>query len=171
MVEIKEQEKTYRLTDGIDIFDTKQMSEEEFMKDIGHGVVGGGAKTWKEEFRDRFKNANTEDEIIALDNDAQDFQKNSNLEEIEGEWGDFKVYLNRKKEEMAIKQFKHEELNDLLKRMKSVKSESDLVSIAEDARKLAESKMNDKDFMSEFEEFVNLYDSSIEKILQKISRK
>lgn len=48
MVEIKEQEKTYRLTDGHDIFDTKQMSEEEFIKAnaMVKFMTGGKTNPW-----------------------------------------------------------------------------------------------------------------------------
>ena len=48
MVEIKEQENTYRLTNGSEVFDTKKMTEEEFKKAnaMVKFMTGGKTNPW-----------------------------------------------------------------------------------------------------------------------------
>jgi len=124
-----------------------------------------------QDFNRRFQNVKTDEELIALEKDVNEFEKKSNLEEIEGEWSDFRVYLDRKKEEMLILEFKYDELNNLLKEFKEAKTESALESVMNKMKQLAESKSEDIEFMKEFVKFITIYNNNIEKVLKKIGKK
>jgi len=120
-------------------------------------------------FKDRLDNAKTEEDVIALDEDAEEYEKYTDLEEIGGEWSDFKVFLSRKKEEMGIIKFKSDIINELVKKFKSIKSEPDLEKLVEEVKELI--KTADKqgeEFEDELHAFTEYYNENVGKIIEKI---
>lgn len=121
-------------------------------------------------FQTRLDNVKTEEDIRKLKEDAEQYEKYTDIEDIIGPWEDFMVYLGRKMDEMMVVDFDHPELNEFLEKLKNVKSEAELEKLSNEIKKYAEDKLDDPAYEDDFDKFNKVYAQNIAKILEKIAK-
>ena len=145
--------------------ESKVYEEEEYDDDFT-GAIGSYHLKQLRSFQNRLDKLTTEEELNELTEDAENYERYTDLEDIEGQWDDFIVYLNRKRESMLLKKFDHDEINDLMDELRNIKTKSDLDKLVAKAQMLG---MNpDPGFQKELQEFFEILNGNANAI--KISK-